>query len=205
LSHCAIQQRPLDSIACRRCPALAANRSRIVPGYGPIPATVAFVGEAPGRHGADLTGVPFTRDRSGRRLQGLLIRMGLSAESDPAAERPRLQGCFLTNVVRCNPPNNRRPTRTEAAACFCNVQAELQRVQPRILVPVGLLATQVLLRWLSNHPAGRMREVHARPVPVEPGICPGPLEAILPLRHPSRASNAELAAFARALARLLAR
>ena len=205
LSRRAIQQGPADSIACRRCPALAANRSRIVPGYGFVPATVAFVGEAPGRHGADLTGVPFTRDRSGRRLQGLVIRIGLSAESDPAAERPRLQDCFLTNVVRCNPPGNRRPTRAEVSACFYNLQEELLRVRPRILVPVGLLATQVLLRWLSGQPAGRMRELHARPLAVEPGICPGPPEAILPLRHPSRASNAELAAFTRALAGLLRR
>jgi len=187
---------------CQRCPALAANRSRIVPGYGAVPARVMFVGEAPGRHGADVTGVPFTRDRSGRRLQALLIRLGLSLERDPTVEQPRLRDCFLTNLVRCNPPQNRRPTRAEVAACFPNLRVELERVRPRVLVPVGLLAAQTLLRWLGM-PAGPMRDLHARPIWIEPGVHPGPLEVVLPLRHPSRASNGELESFAQALATLL--
>jgi DNA polymerase len=187
---------------CRRCPALAANRNRVVGGYGAVPATVMFVGEAPGRHGADLTGVPFTRDRSGRRLQAILIRMGLSSESNPAAERPRLRGCYLTNVVRCNPPGNRRPTASETAACLLYLLEEIAHVRPRILVPVGLLASQALMGWLGL-PAGRMRDLHARPIPVPSGIGPDGLQFILPLRHPSRASNAELDRFARALSDLL--
>ncbi|HIQ00697.1 MAG TPA: uracil-DNA glycosylase [Anaerolineales bacterium] len=188
---------------CHRCPALAANRSRVVPGYGPAPARVMFVGEAPGYRGADVTGVPFTRDRSGRRLQALLIRLGLSLEADPAVERPRLRGCYLTNLVRCNPPDNRRPTRAEIGACLPYLLAELERVQPRILVPVGLLAAQVLLKHLLGRPAGRMRELHARPIRIEPGTCPGPPEVILPLRHPSRASNEDLETFTSALSALL--
>jgi uracil-DNA glycosylase family 4 len=190
---------PLD---CRRCPELAANRSRVVPGYGTLPAEVMFVGEAPGCHGADVTGVPFTRDRSGRRLQVLLPRLGLSPETDPAVERPRLRECFLTNVVRCNPPQNRRPKRDEVAACVPYLQEELERVRPRILVPVGLVAADVLLRQLLGRRAGRMRQHHARPIALEPGAVPGSLEVILPLRHPSRASNAELDAFVEAFLRI---
>ena len=193
---------PAPPPTCRRCPELAANRSRVVPGYGPIPARVMFVGEAPGYRGADVTGVPFTRDRSGRRLQALLIRLGLSLETDPAVEQPRLRDCYLTNLVRCNPPGNRRPTRAEIDACFPYLLAELDQVRPRVLVPVGLLATQALLNHLLGRRAGRMRELHARPIRIEPGTYPGPLEVILPLRHPSRASNQELETFARALATL---
>ncbi|MCB0241567.1 MAG: uracil-DNA glycosylase, partial [Anaerolineae bacterium] len=59
-----------------------------------------IVGEAPGYLGADRTGVPFTGDRSGRRVQKLLIALGMSEETDPAVETPRLRGVWLTNVVR---------------------------------------------------------------------------------------------------------
>ena len=76
---------------CRRCPALVANRHRIVHGYGRPPedggVAVLFVGEAPGAKGGDVTGVPFTRDRSGARLQvldcwRLLPREKLAAVAD---------------------------------------------------------------------------------------------------------------------------
>jgi len=187
---------------CRRCPILAANRHRVVSGYGTVPAEVMFVGEAPGRHGADVTGVPFTRDRSGRRLQALLIRVGLSLEQDPSVERPRLRYCFLSNIVRCNPPGNRRPTAAEVAACRPYLLQEIADVHPRILVPVGLLASQILLEWLGL-PSGRMRDLHARPVPIPSGSGPDGLRLVLPLRHPSRASNAELTAFAHVLSSLL--
>lgn len=185
---------------CARCPELAANRRRVVPGYGTVPAAVMFVGEAPGRHGADRTGVPFTRDRSGRRLQALLIRLGLSLEEDPSVERPRLRGCYLTNLVRCNPPGNRTPTRAEVAACFPYLLEEIQRVRPRVLVPVGLVATRALSGWLGL-PAGRMRDLHARPIPLAETSLGGPA-VLLPLRHPSRASNADLEAFAEAMEHL---
>ena len=83
---------------CSHCPALVANRHLIVHGYGDPQARVMIVGEAPGYLGADRTGVPFTGDRSGRRVQALLIRLGLSEESDPAVELPQLHGVFLTQV-----------------------------------------------------------------------------------------------------------
>lgn len=188
---------------CRRCPALAANRRRIVPGYGPTPAQVMFVGEAPGYRGADVTGVPFTRDRSGRRLQALLIRLELSLEEDPAVEHPRLRDCYLTNLVRCNPPANRRPTWTETEACFPYLQAELERVRPQVLVPVGLLPSRVLLDHLLDRTAGRMQELHACPIWIKPRVRPDSLKVILPLRHPSRASNLELETFVQALAAFL--
>ena len=75
---------------CNCCPELVANRRRIVHGYGPPSARVFLIGEAPGYKGADLTGVPFTCDRSGVRLQRVLSELGLSDEVDPRAERPRL-------------------------------------------------------------------------------------------------------------------
>lgn len=187
---------------CRRCPALAANRHRVVNGYGEVPAQVMFVGEAPGRLGADVTGVPFTRDRSGRRLQALLIHLGLSLETDPASERPRLQRCYLTNAVRCNPPNNRRPNAREIAACQPYLIQEIAAVRPLILVPVGLLATGLILRHLGL-PRGPMKALHARPLVPPDRIGSPRTRWVLPLRHPSRASNAELEQFAEVLSALL--
>ena len=93
------------SRTCQRCPELAQNRRQIVHGYGDANADFLFIGEATGKNGADLTGVPFTRDRSGQRLQRLLIQLGLSQETDERCESPRLINCYVTNLVRCNPPD----------------------------------------------------------------------------------------------------
>lgn len=175
---------------CSRCPALAANRRRVVHGYGVADARVLFVGEAPGYKGADLTGAPFTRDRSGVRFQQMLIALGLSAENDPRLERPRL-ACFVTNVVRCNPPANRTPSREEIANCLPYLWQELALVQPDIVVPVGGVAAQELFMHLLGEPAPPIRRAHAQVFPTNvasPRI-------LLPMRHPSRISNADLERF----------
>src|SRR5690349_16461869 len=63
----------LDDQTCDRCPMLVASRRQIVHGYGDPRSRVVFVGEAPGRHGADRTGTPFSGDKSGRALQRILL------------------------------------------------------------------------------------------------------------------------------------
>lgn len=183
---------------CRCCPELVANRHRIVHGWGTVPARVMIVGEAPGVKGADRTGVPFTGDRSGRRLQALLIRLGLSLATDPADPAPPLRDCFLSNAVRCNPPGNRRPTRTEIAACAPHLLAELALVRPRLIVAVGGVAAGVLAAHLLGRPLPPIRQAHARPVALPEG------RWLLPMLHPSRASNAALDEVAGVLHRELA-
>jgi uracil-DNA glycosylase family 4 len=203
---------------CSRCPALTANRHRIVHSYGAVDARVLFVGEAPGYKGADLTGVPFTRDRSGVRFQQMLIALGLSAETDPHVDHPQLI-CFVTNVVRCNPPANRAPSRAEIANCLPYLWQDLALVQPDILVPVGGVAAQELFQRLLGRPAPPISQAHAQvfPIPEERrwrkgdhgGSPPigqqryptgtGRLRILLPMRHPARISNAELERFIAAL------
>jgi uracil-DNA glycosylase family 4 len=124
---------------CTRCAELVTNRRCIVHGYGSPHAPIAFIGEAPGYKGGDQTGVPFTRDRSGVRLQQLLISLGLSDEADPRSEQPRLN-CFLTNVVRCSPPANRTPTRVEISNCQPYLWQELSMLQADMIIPVGNIA-----------------------------------------------------------------
>jgi DNA polymerase len=180
---------------CTRCPALVANRRSIVHGYGsvkpgkgePHQKRILFVGEAPGYKGADLTAVPFTRDRSGVRLQRILIELGLSDEVDPRAELPRLR-CFVTNVVRCNPPANRTPTAAEIARCLPYLWQEIDIIQPEILVPIGNVAARALFPRLVGQPAPAISRIHAQCWSGD-GFC------VVPMRHPARISNADLAKF----------
>lgn len=182
--------------ACSRCPMLVANRRRIVQGYGPSEARVLLVGEAPGYKGADLTGVPFTRDRSGVRLQRVLIALGLSDETDPRAERPRLR-CFVTNLVRCNPPSNRTPSRAEVDNCVPYLWQELELLRPRIIVPVGAVAAQAVFSRLLDRPAPPITQAHAQ-------VVRGDGVIIVPMRHPARSSNHELDRFVAVMRPLLA-
>lgn len=182
---------------CYRCPALVANRRRIVHGYGDPQARLLLVGEAPGYLGADRTGVPFSGDRSGRRVHALLIRLGLSEESDPSSEAPRLRGVYLSNVVRCNPPGNRNPTPVEVANCAPYLAAELAVIQPRIVATLGAFAAHWAFgALLGKAPPAGMRELHGR-------VWPAGAVTLLTLVHPARASNAQMAMAETALRELL--
>jgi DNA polymerase len=186
---------------CEHCPDLVANRRCIVGGYGqskPVSGlpSVFLIGEAPGYKGGDLTGVPFTRDRSGVRLQRVLIELGLSEESNPYLERPRLR-CYVSNVVRCNPPANRTPTRAEIANCLPYLWQELETVKPRIVVPLGNVAARAIFPRLLGRQASPITQIHAQ-------VFRGEGVTVVPLRHTARISNADLARFADAMRELLA-
>lgn len=181
---------------CSLCPVLANNRQRIVHGYGDPQARVLMIGEAPGYLGADRTGTPFTGDRSGRRVQALLIRLGLSEESDPAVKAPRLRGVFISNVVRCNPPGNRNPTPAEVTNCAPFLRRELEAIRPAAVVTLGSFAAAWAFRELlhAELPAG-IRTLHGRAWPA------GDV-TLLTLVHPARASNAQMAVAEQALRQL---
>jgi DNA polymerase len=193
---------------CARCPALVANRRCIVHGYGPARLSAAghgqdrspdpptlFIGEAPGYRGGDLTGVPFTRDRSGLRLQRMLIDLGLSEETDPRTERPRLR-CFVTNVVRCNPPSNRRPTAAEIGNCLPYLWQEMALLRPGVVVPIGNVAARAVFPRLLGRPAPPITRIHAQV------FSAGRLR-VVPMRHPARSPNADLAHFVAVMRSLL--
>ena len=120
---------------CERCAALVRTRSRVVPGAGAMPATVAFIGLAPGRFGGDRTGVPFDGDRSGAMLRRMIRIAGL-------------RRVFITNVVRCNPRDaagrNRDPAAGEIANCRGHLRAELELARPRIVACLGKVAWREL-------------------------------------------------------------
>ena len=181
---------------CTRCPALVASRNRIVPGYGNAAAGIVFVGEAPGQRGADRTGVPFSGDKSGARLQAILRTLGL-AEADSPLDAPHLR-CFVTNAVRCCPPANRTPTPREITNCASWLHAELDAAAPQIIVPIGRVALQAIgLRYLHYNP-GPIRPLHA-------SVLFAGMVTIVPCVHPSRISHAQVTAFVAVMHRLLER
>jgi DNA polymerase len=122
----------LSVSGCERCPDLVASRRRIVNGTGPADADLLFVGEAPGEN-EDREGEPFV-GRSGEVLASTLREVGL----DRSAVR-------ITNCVRCRPPDNRDPTAAELANCRGYLVAEIERVDPELLVTVGKVPSEHLL------------------------------------------------------------
>lgn len=136
---------------CARCAALVRCRSRVVPGQGAAPAAIAFVGLAPGRLGADRTGVPFSGDRSGNLLRRMIRAAGL-------------RRVFITNAVRCNPRDeggrNREPSREEIANCRPYLEAELALVRPRIVACLGRVAWRELAGGSTSFEPRRGRPEH---------------------------------------------
>lgn len=165
-------------IECNRCLSLAACRSRYVNGYGSVPALIMFIGLAPGRRGADITGIPFTRDASGIIFQRAMIRAGFSFESDPKSEKPRLNDAYVTNLVKCNPRdekgNNRDPNREEIENCRDFLLEEIKTVNPRVIVLLGKTVTREVLGVESKTFAG----LHNQPIQLGD-------KTYLPFYHPS--------------------
>ena len=118
--------------ACERCPELVESRSRIVNGVGPGDADVVFVGEAPGER-EDAEGEPFV-GRSGAVLDEVLRENGLARRD-----------VRITNCVRCRPPGNRDPTTEELSNCRGYLEAEIEAVDPAVLVTLGKVPSQHLL------------------------------------------------------------
>ena len=116
---------------CKLCP-LSEGRKCAVPGSGPSPAQIMLVGEAPGRE-EDLKGLPFV-GRAGRLLDTALAQAGL--------ERSEV---FITSVIKCRPPENRKPMKREVDLCRPYLQAQMDLVRPRIVCLMGNTATQAVL------------------------------------------------------------
>ena len=146
---------------CRRCPRLRHHFKRLrsrypdyhnapVPGFGDSAARLLIVGLAPGLHGANRSGRVFTGDASGDLLFETLHRFGFCNQpvSRSVADGMRLDDCRITNAVKCVPPQN-RPNRTELSRCGDYLRAELAVVRPTVVVALGRLAHDSVLRALG--------------------------------------------------------
>lgn len=125
--------------ACTKC-TLCSTRKNAVPGRGSTESTVILVGEAPGRS-EDEQGAPFV-GRAGGILEAALDGAGIPAGS-----------VYVTNVVKCRPPGNRRPTDGEVDACRPHLESEIAAIKPKIICVMGETALRSLLglRGISMH------------------------------------------------------
>jgi uracil-DNA glycosylase len=117
--------------ACTKCP-LAETRTQVVFGVGSPDADLVFVGEGPGAE-EDKQGIPFV-GRAGQLLTRLIDGIGFTRDD-----------VYICNVVKCRPPGNRDPLPAEIEACRPYLEAQLDFLEPRVVVTLGNFATRLLL------------------------------------------------------------
>ncbi|HEV7366843.1 MAG TPA: uracil-DNA glycosylase [Gemmatimonadales bacterium] len=190
-------------IACELCPRLRSHCkdvarvrkrefagqeywARPVPGFGDPEARLLIVGLAPGAHGSNRTGRPFTGDASGAWLYEALHRYGwasqpLSRSSDDGLV---LTDCYITAAVRCAPPDN-RPTREELERCRSYLETELELLtRARVVLALGRIGWESWLRtagwWGQLGSGGRPQFAHGAETMLPSGI------TLVSSYHPSR-------------------
>ena len=154
---------------CRRC-GLVETRNHVVFGVGPTDAEVLFVGEGPGQQ-EDLKGEPFVGP-AGQLLDDMLSIIGLGRHN-----------CYITNIVKCRPPQNRDPLPAEQEACMPFLRWQTRLLRPKIIVCLGRIAAMRLIKedfkisrehgqWVEKggmlftalyHPSALLRDVTKRP------------------------------------------
>jgi uracil-DNA glycosylase family 4 len=127
----------MEAQVCRICPDLADKAAVLSDLNGSLSPKVFFIGEAPGRVGADRTRRPFYGDKSGENLQLLLDSIGLSRDD-----------IFITSAVLCSPRSatdaNRKPTRTEIKNCTTFLIRTLELIDPSVVATLGSVALDAI-------------------------------------------------------------
>jgi uracil-DNA glycosylase len=158
-----------EVVACTRCPRLVEYRGRIarekrrayldwdywgkpVPGFGDPNARVLVLGLAPGAHGSNRTGRPFTGDASGRFMYPILYEAGFSNQPQAAARGDglKLNNLYITAAVRCAPPDN-KPWPQELANCAPYLDREMDGLkQVKVVVALGRIGFEAYLNYLKR-------------------------------------------------------
>ena len=146
--------------ACQGC-TLARTRTNAVPGEGPLNAELMFIGEAPGQN-EDRQGRPFV-GAAGSYLEELLGKINLKRTD-----------VFITNVVKCRPPNNRDPLPDELAACSDYLERQIQVIIPKVIVTLGRYS---MARFLPN---AKISDVHGQAYKIKGRL-------VVPMFHPAAA------------------
>lgn len=156
-----------EIIACRKCPRLVEWREEVarvkrkaykdqeywgkpVPGFGDSQARVLVVGLAPGAHGSNRTGRNFTGDASGGFLYPALHRAGFAnqALAESRSDGLILKDLYITSSGRCAPPDN-KPSPEELNTCQPYLERELVILKPKVIVCLGRIAFERILRIYS--------------------------------------------------------
>jgi uracil-DNA glycosylase len=158
-----------EAAVCTRCPSLCERAAVLSELNGPVNAGVMFIGEAPGRKGADRTRIPFSGDQSGKNFERFLASIGLTRKE-----------IFITSAALCNPRAasgaNRRPAKSEIQNCSDFLRRSIELVDPRVVVTLGTVALDALKlvhyhEFSLKHDAGKIRRWNGR--------------WLVPLYHPS--------------------
>jgi uracil-DNA glycosylase family 4 len=158
-----------EVVACTRCPRLVAYREQVardkrraylawdywgkpVPGFGDPEARVLVMGLAPGAHGSNRTGRPFTGDASGKFMYPVLYETGF-ANQPTATDRDdglKLNDLYITAAVRCAPPDN-KPLPQELAECSVFLDREIGGLkQVKVVVALGKIGFDAYLNYLKR-------------------------------------------------------
>lgn len=155
--------------ACTRCE-LCRTRHNVVFGVGPRDADVMFIGEGPGEQ-EDLKGEPFV-GAAGKLLDDMLRIIDLSRKN-----------CYIANIVKCRPPNNRDPLDVEQDACIGYLRNQVALINPKIIICLGRVAAKRIIdpnyritkehgQWIHRnhvwmtaiyHPSALLRDYAKRP------------------------------------------
>lgn len=158
-----------EAAVCTRCPAMCEHVAVLSELNGSVEAQVMFIGEAPGRKGADRTRIPFSGDQSGKNFERFLASIDLKRSE-----------IFITSAALCNPRSasgaNRRPKASEIRNCSDFLSRAIEFVAPRVIVTLGTVALEALKlvdyhEFTLKHDAGRIRGWNDR--------------LLVPLYHPS--------------------
>jgi DNA polymerase len=155
--------------ACHKCD-LWKQRKNAVPGEGDLDAAVMFIGEAPG-YWEDVKGRPFV-GAAGKLLDEMLSRVGFSRGE-----------VYITNVVKCRPPENRDPLPNEIKTCTPYLDRQIRIIEPKFIVTLGKHAVSYVLPN-AGFETGIITEIHGR---VYEGNLLGFKVFIIPMYHPAAA------------------
>ena len=131
-SYSSLKKLTNECVNCTSCN-LSKTRKNVVVGKGNETAHIVIIGEGPGEQ-EDNTGLPFV-GRAGKMLDTALS----SVDIDP------LKDCYITNIVKCRPPGNRKPTSTESEACMPWLNEQINLMSPKIIILAGATAVESYL------------------------------------------------------------
>lgn len=196
-----------EIVSCTLCPRLVAYREQVgrekrrayrdheywarpVPGFGDPQARVLILGLAPGAHGSNRTGRPFTGDASGKFMYPILYKVGFA--SQPNAEHRddglKLIDCYITAAIRCAPPDN-KPLLSELMNCAPFLDRELALLRNlKVVVALGKIGFDAYLSYLKRQGMVRSRTqfafAHAAQYAMPNGV------VLLASYHPSNQNTA---------------
>ncbi|MCM8771806.1 MAG: uracil-DNA glycosylase [Candidatus Omnitrophica bacterium] len=151
---------------CHNCN-LHKGRKNVVFGSGNIYSKILFIGEAPGKN-EDEKGIPFC-GKAGKILDNLLDLINLKREN-----------IFITNVVKCRPPKNRKPKEEEIEKCKKYLEKQIEIINPKIICCLGEIALKFIFEKFKIKKKAKINEIHGKVIDVSE-------KKIIPLFHPAYA------------------